>query len=876
MLNIKRIKINHLDKPKGICGAIQVSWEIESNHTNVIQSAYHIQVGETMDFGTLVYDSGKIESGTSINVPVSGASWKSLTRYFLRVHVWDHYGEESGWQITEFLTALQTPDEWQAAFITAECDKDKKTAPGTVVRKEFTVNKPVREAFLISTAHGLYQAYMNGERIGCDELAPGWTSYHKRLLYQSYEVTGLLKMGKNTLGALIGAGWYKGDISYQRLHNFYGAYAAFAGQLLIRFKDGSEEVIATDESWRGSYSAILHADIFDGETYDARLAQPGWSEPDFEEKGWRAVALVAQEKDTLVPQQGCTVRVKEKRAAEKVILTPKGDTVLDFGQNLAGWVHFRVNGKPGDAVELTCFETLDAEGNVYTENLRTAKQTILYLCRGEGAEEFIPHFTYQGFRYVWVKQYPGEVKKEDFQALVLYSDMEQTGRFFCSNPLLNQLQQNILWGMKGNSVDIPTDCPQRDERLGWTGDAQIFGQTASFLMDTTEFYRKWLLDVAAEQKPDGGVPNVVPDVMADFDGGPAYGASAWGDVAVILPWAIYLKTGDVSLIRQQYKSMKAWVDFLTVHAESGNGVFPMQFGDWVALDAKEGSYHGATPVELTCEAYYTYVSGLLAKMAKAAGEIQDAERYQALHEKAAGQFKDRYFHKDGTMTVQTQTAHIVALFFGLVPEDMKDVAVAGLLKLLENHDGHLTTGFIGTPYFLHALSRNGCLREAYNLLLKEDFPSWLYQVKQGATTVWEHWDGMKPDGSMWSADMNSFNHYAYGAVGQWLYEVCGGLRIDEEHPGYQHFYVEPNPGGGLTFAEVSYHSDYGNIRVRWERENEEMLYLVQVPHNTTAEIILHQVGKIKEDASLDFEQKGDTICAKAGSGEYKIRIVSAN
>ncbi|MDE7313169.1 MAG: glycoside hydrolase family 78 protein [Eubacterium sp.] len=872
MLKIQGIKINHLTKPKGIKGDIRAGWEICSDRTGVSQSGYQLQISEQPDFGEVLYDSGKMESAESANVIVKDFCWKSLTRYFLRVRIWDHYGEESAWNGTEFLSALQDAGEWRAVFITAESNEDKKEAPGTAVRKEFHVQKPVREAFLVSTAHGLYQAFINGKRIGCDELTPGWTSYKKRLLYQSYDITGMLRQGGNAIGVLLGAGWYKGDISYQRSHNFYGDFAAFAGQIVIRYEDGSEEAIPTDADWKGAYSAVTHADLFDGESYDARLEQCGWKEPGFDESGWSGVRVVKQTGETLIPQQGCTVRVKEKKAVKDLIVTPQGDTVLDFGQNLAGWVHFRVKGKRGDVVELNCFEILDAQGNVYTENLRTAKQTIRYICRGDEEEEFTPHFTYQGFRYARVKQYPGVVEKDNFEALVLYSDMEQIGTFRCSNPLLNQLQSNICWGMKGNSVDIPTDCPQRDERLGWTGDAQIFGQTAGYLMDTTEFYRKWLCDVAADQKPDGGVPNVVPDVLPDFEGKSAYGASAWGDVAVILPWHIYQETGDVSIILQQYESMKAWVDFLTKNAQSEKEIFEMQFGDWVALDAEEGSYHGATPDKLACFAYYAYVSGIFAKMAKAAGNTKDAKTYQVVHEKAKGRFQERYFREDGTMTVQTQTAHIVALFFDLVPENGIDTVVQGLLKLLNKYDGHLTTGFIGTPYFLHALSRNGCLKEAYELLLKEDFPSWLYQVKQGATTVWEHWDGLKPDGSMWSADMNSFNHYAYGAVGQWLYEVCAGLRMDERHPGWKHFYVEPHPGGGLTFAEAAHRTVYGQIRVKWELRDDEMLCQVKIPHNTSADIILHQASEIRDDASLAFVRDGGMACAKAGSGAYEIRV----
>lgn len=870
MLSIDRIKINHLKKPKGIRGTIRLSWELCSDRRNVKQKEYQIQISEDRDFQKIVYDSGKISSEQSVNVEVRKKQWKSLTHYFLRVCVTDNYEETSGWQMAEFWSDIQDIESWKAEFITVENEEDRKKAPGTAVRREFTVKKPVGEAILVSTAHGLYQVFLNGKRIGNDELAPGWTSYGKRLLYQTYDVTDLLQNGKNAIGALLGAGWYKGDISFNRTHNYYGDFTAFAAQLLIRYQDGSEEIIITDETWKGTHSAIIHADIFDGESYDARLEQNGWLQADFEEEGWFSVKISAQKKENLVPQQGCAVRIKERKSVRDIITTPAGDTVLDFGQNLSGWIQFRVTGIAGDVVELNCFETLDSEGNVYTENLRTAKQTIRYICNGSGIEQFRPHFTYQGFRYIRVKQYPGEIKGENFEALVLYSDMEKKGDFQCSNPLLNQLQSNIQWGMKGNFLDVPTDCPQRDERLGWTGDAQIFGRTASFLMDTTEFYRKWLCDVAADQKLDGGVPNVVPDVLPQFESGPAYGSSAWGDVAVILPWTVYQETGDTSVILQQYQSMKAWVDFLTKNAESGKRIFEMQFGDWLALDAEEGSYHGATPVELTSMAYYAYVSGLFVKMAKAVGKTEDVATYQKVRDKAAEDFRKLFFLPDGTMTVQTQTAHVVALYFDLVPEKYKETVVQGLRSLLDKHQGHLTTGFIGTPYIMHSLSQNGCLKEAYELLLKEDFPSWLYQVKQGATTIWEHWDGLKPDGSMWSADMNSFNHYAYGAVGQWLYEICAGLRIDEENPGYRHFYIEPHVGGNLTYAEAFHNTEYGKIGIRWEQIEGTIEWRIQIPNNTTATIILHQINSVIESDTLEFKKEGGDVLIKAGSGAYRI------
>lgn len=870
MLRISDIRINHLKEPRGIWERISVSWKIQSDNREVYQTGYHMQIAKTADFDEIVFDTGIVNSGESVNVSLPEMEWVPACRYLLRVRIQDNHGESSEWQNTGFLTALHPEQGWRAKFITAELPKDKNSSAATIVRKEFNIQKPLKEAFLVSTAQGLYQTFLNGIRIGKDELAPGWTSYNKRLLYQTYEVTDRIVSGVNAWSALVGAGWYKGDVSYYRIHNFYGEYAAFSGELILRYEDGSEDVICTDESWKGKDSAILFSDIYDGEIYDGRLEMDGWKQAGCRDENWRRVRITEQKTGQLVPQSGSTVQIQETIDAKELLVTPKGEIVLDFGQNVSGWVHFKVKGNPGDIVELVCFETLDSSGNVYVENLRTAKQTIRYICKGGKTEMYHPHFTFQGFRYVWIKQYPGKIFPENFKALVLYSDMQEVGSFHCSEPLLNQFQSNIMWGLKGNSVDIPSDCPQRDERLGWTGDVQVFCNTACYLMDMYEFYRKWLCDVTAEQQENGAITNVVPDVLAANEPERFCGAAGWGDVAVVLPWVLYQETGDKTIIHEQYDSMKSWINFVLDHIEEGIYGSDLQFGDWLALDAEEGSYHGATPAELTSAAYFSYVSGLFSKMAKIIGEEGDAEKYQKIHEDTVRYFQKKYFLPDGRMSIQTQTAHVLALSFQLAPEHYKKQTIDGLIDLLTQKGMHLSTGFLGTPFIMHALSENDHLEEAYELLLKKDFPSWLYQVEQGATTVWEHWDGLKQDGSMWSADMNSFNHYAYGAIGKWLYEICAGLRRNEEHPGYKHFFVEPNPGGNLKYVKTTHLTEYGEICVGWERKEKQMVLGVQIPDNTTATIILNQNIKMMDSDGLKFIKKDNHYVADAGSGNYRI------
>lgn len=868
ILHVEHLTLDYLREPMGIDQVPQFGWKLLSETKNVRQTACRVQIAEDAAFSRMVFDSGEIGRGDSAHYMPDSLPLRSAARYWWRVWVLAEPGAMQAWsEAATFVTALMHPAQWAAKFISAETEADADSSRATCLQKTFAVSGEVESAYAFATALGVYELHLDGKKIGTDELAPGFTSYHKHLRYQTYDITSYLTGGEHTVSGWVGVGWYKGLMGFFHNRNNYGERTALLCQIEITYKDGRKQQIVSDESWAGYDTPILFSDIYGGETYDARVRL----------HSKRDVAVVSHDFASLRAQPGCRVRIMDALPAKALLHTPKGETVIDFGQNLTGFVRFSARGKPGDTVILKCFEALDRDGNVYTENLRAAKQTITYTLAGHESETYQPHFTFQGFRYAHILSYPGMPRMEDFTACAVHSDMESTGDFSCSNPLLNQLWHNVRWGLKGNFLDVPTDCPQRDERLGWTGDAQIFSATACFLMNAYPFFAKWLVDLAADQTEEGGVPHVVPDIVTGKPGCEedwllrqgTHSAAAWADAAVIIPWNLYIAYGGTAILRAQYASMRKWVEFMRSHAEGCVWRYRLQFGDWVALDAAEGSYLGATPNELVCAAYYAHSTHLLAKAARALGLAKDAEAYEALHGSIKRDFAARFFTPEGELSVKTQTAHVLALHFGLTPEAFKQQTVEGLLSLLDRHDGHLVTGFVGTPYIAHALSDSGRVDEAYALVQKEDFPSWLYQVKMGATTIWEHWDGIKPDGSMWSADMNSFNHYAYGAVGEWLFKAIGGISPDEETPGYRHAYLAPRIGGGLTHAEASLETVYGKLTLRWERMGDEVRMDVQIPCNAEATLLLSG-SEILSDAEGILAQKGETIEGRAGSGQYHI------
>lgn len=886
MLSVKELYMDYEKNPVGIDHVPQFGWIIEGSGRGIVQSGCQLQIASDKEFTGILYDSGMTDSGESAHFHVEGFSLASATKYYVRVRV--RAGEEVSDYCEPgfFVTGILRPEEWKAAFISAETEEDADNSKGTCLGRTFSLktDTPIREAFAFTTALGLYNFYLNGKKVGKDELTPGWTTYKKRVLYQTYEVTEYLRAGENETSAMLGAGWYKGLMGICKRRNNYGKQTAFLMQMVVRYEDGSSQLVISDPSWRGADSPIVFSEIYDGEIRDDRLMKDDRVYGAAFADGSRPVETVAYPMNALEAQGNCRVQEIEEVPVKQVITTPKGETVLDFGQNMTGRIHVRTHGKPGETVELRCFEVLDAQGNAYFDNLRRAKETFRYTFGKQENVDVYPYFTFMGFQYAQVVSWPegSEPSPETVTAYTLHSRMEPTLDFTCSRKDLEQLNHNILWGMKGNFVDVPTDCPQRDERLGWTGDAQIFCRTADYLMNTFAFYRKWLKDVVLDQTEEGGIPHVVPDLLTGQSSENwlvkecPHSASAWADVITIMPWNLYLNFGDKDVLAENYDAMKAWVGFMERNSKDYIWNYKVQFGDWVALDAEEGSYFGATPNDLTCTAFFAYSTELTGKIAKILGREEDAAYYEALYEKIKEAFQKQFFREDGTMTAQTQTAHIIALYFKLAPEKYVDKTVEGLLRLLEKENGHLVTGFVGTPYFCHALSRYGCLKEAYELLLKDDFPSWLYQVKMGATTIWEHWDGKKPDGTMWSAGMNSFNHYAYGAVGEWIYRVAVGLDTDEADPGFHHARIAPHPGGGIESMGASYKTVYGKIAAKWTVKDDVVSLDITIPANTTADILLYQAEELLETDGLSFEKDGENQKAAAGSGTYHLAYRSAS
>ncbi len=773
--------------------------------------------------------------------------------------------------------ALGGVSGWKARFVTPEGTDAAASSRGMLLRKEFEVSGEIASARIYASALGLYELSLNGEAVGEELLSPGWTSYGKRILYRTMDVTSLLRRGANAIGATVAPGWYKGDLAgWLGRRNVYGSRIALIAQLVVRYRDGREATVVTDPSWKTSEGPILLSEIYHGETFDARLEKKGWDSPGFDDSSWKPASVLDEDLGRLVPHDGLPVGRHERFKALELIVTPKGEKVLDFGQNIAGRVEFTVTGRAGDRVVLRHAEVLDKDGNFYTENLRKARARVEYVLKGGASETYEAHFTWQGFRYVMVEEWPGRIDPAAFTAVAIYSDMEETGSFECSSPLVNRLHANILWGLKGNFVDIPTDCPQRDERLGWTGDAQVFIRTASFLMGTDPFYRKWLRDLAADQLPGGGVPHVVPSVLVDGvmpDGHvmTSHSATGWGDAATICPWTLYRCFDDKRLLAEQYPSMKAWVECIRSQARDGliwdTG---FHFGDWVALDAKEGSYFGATPNDLTATVFYAVSVDIMAKSAAVLGLKEEEASWIALYDRIVAAFRLEFFTPTGRIAARTQTACVLALAFDLAPSEHRKRVAETLVALIKENDGHLVTGFLGTPYLCRALSESGALDTAYALLMREEYPSWLYEVKMGATTVWEHWDGIKPDGSMWSADMNSFNHYAYGSVGEWLHRTVAGLDLEEGANGYKRILFKPQPGGGLTWAKAGLMTPYGRAAIEWKIEGNRMTIEVAVPHNASAHVILPEARGLEIDSgAVRVVESRDGVEAEIGSGSYR-------
>ncbi len=829
-VTVAKPSLEHHRQPLGIGETKpRISWIVQTELQNWLQAAYEIEIVKSGQTQT----SGRIESAESVLQVWPFAPLHSREQFFLRVRVWGQDGSASTWsEAVEAEIGLLNQSDWQSQFVGQAWPEDTaKLEPSPYLRQEFELRGPIKKARLYISALGVYEAYLNGKVVSDQVLAPGWTSYNNRLRYQTFDVSEMLQVGRNAIGALLGDGWYRGRLGFNGgLRNIYGNKLGLLAQLEIEYQDGTTQVVGSNETWKAFKSPILASGIYDGETYDARLEQPKWAEPNFNDAKWTATNKVEHDFGTLFAPVGPPVKRSEEIAAIKIWQSPSGKTLVDFGQNLVGWLRIQIRGNAGQTITLRHAEVLE-HGELGVRPLRQALQMDTYILHGNGLEIWEPRFTFHGFRFVEISGWP-DLKLEDLTAIVVHSDLERTGWFECSDPLVNQLHQNVVWGMRGNFLDVPTDCPQRDERLGWTGDIQVFAPTACFLFNSAGFLESWLADLKAEQSAEGIVPFIIPNILTEGSAPTA----AWSDAVTVVPWVLYQRYNDVSILEKQYASMKAWVDYLErLCGPSRLWEHGFQFGDWLDPDAPPHQADKAKTIPaIVATAYFARSTQLLSQAANVLGKKEDAQKYQQLLSEIRAAFTQDFVAPSGRMVSDATTAYALALEFDLLNEQQRQKAGERLLYLVRQSRFHISTGFVGTPLICDALCHVGATQAAFRLLTQTGCPSWLYPVTMGATTVWERWDSMLPDGSINPGEMTSFNHYALGAVADWLHRTVAGL--NPLAPAYRHFEIAPTIGGGMTQASARHKTPYGIAAVNWNLRGEELEITAEVPANTRATV----------------------------------------
>ncbi len=863
-VQISKLRVNHLENPLGYeLETPTFSWVTTAvAETAVEQAAAQVVVFQDNE---IVFDSGKQANINCLSY-TPDLQLKPYTRYEWQVTVWAKDGSFHTSERAYFETA-KMQEQWEAKWITAKLDKD--VSP--YIRNEFEIDGEIAEARIYACGLGLYELELNGEKVGDEYLMPGYHAYDQMLEYQTYDITDQLVNGTNAIGAILGNGWYKGRFFPEGgYENIYGDHMSLLCEIRITKKDGSIQVIGTDESWKSTPSPIVSGNIYDGEVYDASMEQEGWSKPEFDDSEWTGVTLSDEGYDRLTARYNPPIHIVETIKPVELITTPKGEMVLDFGQNMTGWVEFLADEKIKDEVKLSYGEILQ-DGCFYRDNLRTAKASYTYISNDK-QQQVRPKFTFYGFRYVKVEGMD-KVDPENFIASVITSDLEQTGWIETSNEKVNQLFSNAYWGQKGNFLDIPTDCPQRDERMGWTGDAAIFSSTACQNMYTPAFYRHFMKNVELEQtyNENGAVPLFVPVPKAEGATHPylnmkGEGISVWGDVATILPWNVYEMYGDKQQLANDYIVMKRWIDYI-IEEDKKNGdqglwlTGEKHLGDWLALDQKSediSNPFGATDLFYTASAFYYQSADLTAKAAKVLGYEEDAQYYKERAEKIKTSIQNKYFKEDGILNIEeTQTAYVISLYMGLFRSEWKEIQVERLKALLDEEDIHLTTGFAGTPLICRVLSDYGLNDYAYTLLLNEDYPSWLYEVKMGATTIWERWNSVLEDGSVSETGMNSLNHYSYGSIVDWMYRNMCGLSPMNEEPGYKRAKIAPQPDERIEWVKMKRDTASGTYEVEWKHlEDGSISYKIVIPFNCEAEVTIPGMEtKILKTGIYEFSSK---------------------
>ncbi|MBN1430227.1 MAG: family 78 glycoside hydrolase catalytic domain [Anaerolineae bacterium] len=873
-MKITHLKTNHITNPLGFAiDTPTFSWLVEDTNDKK-QTAAQVLVSHDSSFDAIIFDSGKVD-GPGIDSlayrPPIGL--EPRTRYFWKARVWGEM--ESAESDSAWFETSKMDEPWQAGWITPDFENNQIHP---ILYQYFDLPSRAVAARAYICGLGLYRFELNGAKVGDDYFTPYCNAYDQWIQYQTFDIADQLTVGTNLVSVMLGNGWYKGRYGADKgVVGFYGNRFALICEMHITLEDGSEMVVVTDPSWKAQPSPVIESDIFDGETYDARIpmtAQPGKA---FD------VKLIDIDMAKLEARRSLPVCINEELKPVAVIHTPAGETVLDMGQNMVGWARFKTSAPAGTRIHLQFGEVLQ-EGNFFRDNLRTAKAEYSYIADGTDAIAE-PYFTFYGFRYVKVSGWVGELSVDDFTGCVVYSRMNITGEIETSNEKVNQLYKNAMWGQKGNFLDIPTDCPQRDERLGWSGDTQMFSGTACFNMDVGAFFSKYTYDLAKEQSKTGGmVPYIIP--MVNLSRG---GSSAWGDVATIVPWNVYDFYGDTSILEQQFESMRAWVDYIRSVDEASGGkrlwTEGLHFGDWLALDGSDpASRFGGTPEDFISSAFYCYSARLVARAAAVLGRKAQADEYGRLSEEVKAAIRQEYFTPTGRLAIPTQTGYVLTLFMDLAPDEHRERVRADLIARLHKDKLHLRTGFVGTPYLCRVLSNNGANDLAYQLLLNEDYPSWLYAVNLGATTFWERWNSLNPDGTISSTGMNSFNHYAYGSIVEWMYRDMCGLNPSSGNDGVTGFrcaLIAPKPDPSLRWAKACYRSAAGLYESGWRIDDDGCLTIeITIPFNASARVILPDAQaadiSINGQRSAEGEQIGDVVELFLEAGHYIIDYLQKN
>ncbi|MFA9556712.1 family 78 glycoside hydrolase catalytic domain [Evansella sp. AB-rgal1] len=879
-MRVYNMRTNNVTNPLGFeLDNLSLSWVVDGEGSeSKYQSAARVEISLSSEFTSILLDSGKKQDIDSLGYEPN-IELQPRTRYYWRVTVWGDHGDSTVSDTSWFETG-KMEEEWTGKWITPNLPKEMHP----IIRRPFEVKKEVDSARIYITGLGLYHLELNGKKVSDEFLTPGFHSYDFWLQYQTYDITDDLKAGKNAIGVMLGNGWYKGRIGFfQGYENVYGDSFSLIAEVHITYKDQTSEVIATDDSWKCMEAPITFSGIYDGEIYDANMDDSLWSSAELGEEPSGSVSY-CDGFSFLQGRYGLPIKVMEELKPIELIHTPAGEVVLDLGQNMTGWLRFTSKAKKGTKQKLEYGEILQ-NGCFYRDNLRTAKAQYTYI--SDGNERIVePKFTFYGFRYVKLEGFGENLSLEDFTGCVVYSEIEEIGAIETSNPFVNKLFENAMWGQKGNFLDVPTDCPQRDERMGWTGDAQIFASTACFNMYSPAFFKKYMYDVSKEQEAlEGSIPFIVPMIKPEGVKGfiMGHGSTAWADAATVIPWMTYLHYGNKSLLSSQFQTMKDWVDYLySIDESSGSSRLitkGIHLGDWLALDGKDPKVGklGGTDQFFIASAYYYYSTTLVTKAAYAIGIEEEGKKYEKLGAEIKEAIIKEYVTCNGKLAIDTQTGLILALYMDLVHDDQKPRIAQDLKRKLIDSDMHLKTGFVGTPYFCHALSNYGGNEYAYSLLLNDDYPSWIYAIKLGATTIWERWNSVLEDGSISSTGMNSLNHYAYGSIVDWMYQHMCGIRPNEKDAGYRRFLLEPKPDGRLRFAKTEFASASGIIKSGWELSKDQTItFKFTVPFNTTADVILPDaavesievVGGTVE--TIKAEQQKGAVVGQLTPGEYEI------